>query len=82
MRITTRDPSSSKAQELAALGAEVHVFDAPLTTVFSGADIVIDVMPLSPNEDRKRVIDAIVASNIKVYFLSEFGSYVLSSHVA
>lgn len=75
VRITTRTPGSAKAQELAALGAEVHSLDEPLDSVLAGVDVVVDVLPLTiPPKFRKELIASLVRDKTKVYFLSAFGA--------
>lgn len=72
--ITTRDVNSTKAQELAALGAEMRPFQESLSDVLAGADVVISALPTDmPQEDVKQVTAAIAASSAKVYFMSEYG---------
>ena len=74
VRVTTRDVNSSKARELAALGAEVYSFGEPLAHILSGADVVINALPTHiPEEDKKKAVTAVAASSPKVYFMSEFG---------
>ena len=75
VRITTRDPSSTKATELSALGATVISSDTPLADVFQGADVVINTLSGQVSfEERKKVVTAIADSNVKVFFLNEFGT--------
>ncbi|PIL35924.1 hypothetical protein GSI_01584 [Ganoderma sinense ZZ0214-1] len=74
VRITTRDPDSPKARELAKLGADVRPLSEPVEDVFSGADVVIDALPGHLAGDyRERILGALVRKNVKVYFLSEYG---------
>ena len=75
VRVTTRDPKSDKSLQLAALGAELVAFDAPLSDTFAGADVIINTLTGQvPEDDKKKLISAVAASNAKVYFLGEFGS--------
>ncbi len=74
VRITTRDPKSPKARELAKLGAEMRALSEPIDDVFSGADVVIDALPPQVAGDyRERIPGALLRQNVKVYFLSEYG---------
>lgn len=50
-------------------------FDAPLSDTFAGADVIINTLTGSiPEDDKKKLISAVAASNAKVYFLGEFGA--------
>ena len=77
MRITTRDTSSAKASELAQLGAELVAYSTPLEEILAGADVVVNALSRIPAEEKKKVIATVAASNAKVYFLSEYGLYVV-----
>ncbi|RPD57558.1 NAD(P)-binding protein [Lentinus tigrinus ALCF2SS1-7] len=75
VRITTRDPNSPKAQELAKLGAELYKASDSFDEVLSGVDVVINALPtFIPEEARKQLLAALVRADPKVYFLSEFGA--------
>ena len=77
-RITTRDPSATKAQELAKLGAEIYRTTDSFDDVLSGIDIVINALPtFIPDEAKKQLLAAVARANPKVYFMSEFGACVL-----
>ncbi|KAI1795638.1 hypothetical protein LXA43DRAFT_1090797 [Ganoderma leucocontextum] len=74
VRITTRDPNSPKAQELAKLGAELHTLSEPIDDVLSGVDVAIDALPPRiPGDFKDRIPGALLRQNVKVYFLSEYG---------
>ena len=74
IRITTRDPNSPKARELAKLGAEMRSLSEPVDDIFSGVDVVIDALPPHIQGDyRQRIPEALLRQKVKVYFLSEYG---------
>lgn len=75
VRVFTRDPSSSTAQGLAKKGAEVVALDLDtLGSALVGVDVIANILPtVLPEDVRKKVNDAAVKSEAKVYFLSEFG---------
>ena len=74
VRITTRNPKSPKARELAKLGADMRSLSEPPEDVFSGADVVVDALPPQVAGDyRERIPGALLRANVKVYFLSEYG---------
>ena len=78
VRITTRNPKSPKARELAKLGADMRSLSEPPEDVVSGADVVVDALPPQVAGDyRERVLKALVRENVKLFFLSEYGMYVL-----
>ena len=77
VRITTRDPSSEKAQVLAKKGAEIFAFSSAWGAVLQGADVVINTLPVSVCVGiNKELVNAMLAAGTKVYFPSEFGTYV------
>ncbi len=74
IRITTRDPNSAKAQELAKLGAELHQTSESFDDVLSGVDVVINTFNTGVIlEVGKQLNAAIARANPKVYFLSDLG---------
>ena len=74
VRITTRDTTSSNAKELAAKGAEVHPFGTAWDTVFSGADVVVNVLPTPIAQGvNKDLVAALLKNDVKVYFTPCFG---------
>ncbi|TFK80642.1 hypothetical protein K466DRAFT_558868 [Polyporus arcularius HHB13444] len=74
VRVTTRDPNSPKAQELAKLGAELRRTSESFDDVLSGVDVVINAFNTETIEKVGKELTAAVARvNPKVYFLSEFG---------
>ncbi|KAI0689356.1 hypothetical protein C8T65DRAFT_711807 [Cerioporus squamosus] len=74
VRITTRNPSSPKAQQLANLGGKLYKTSDSFDDVLSGVDVVVNALPtFIPEEAKKQLLDAVVRANPKVYFLSEFG---------
>ncbi|KAI0755191.1 hypothetical protein C8Q80DRAFT_417048 [Daedaleopsis nitida] len=75
VRITTRDPSAPKAQQLAAKGAQLHAFSESLDDVLAGANVVVNVMPTAASTSiNKELAASLVKNGVKVYFPSEFGS--------
>ncbi|RPD57576.1 NAD(P)-binding protein [Lentinus tigrinus ALCF2SS1-7] len=75
VRITIREPSIPKAQELAKLGAELYKTSDSFDEVLSGVDVVVNALPTSiPEEAKKQLLAAIARANPEVYFLSEFGA--------
>ena len=75
VRVTTRTADSSKAQELAKLGAELHPH-APtaLDAVLSGADVVVNALSADvQNAYNDTLAAALARHDVKVYFLGEFG---------
>lgn len=73
MRLTTRDASSAKAQELAKLGAEIYSFDDALDTFLAGVDLVVNTLSSSVTPEFKTgLLHALVRNGVKVYFPSEF----------
>ncbi|KAI0737942.1 hypothetical protein C8Q80DRAFT_1293357 [Daedaleopsis nitida] len=79
-RITTRDPTSVKAQELASNGAEVYQFDPEnieqsIAAAVQGADVVVNVLPSATTSKatKQQIQAAAINCGTKVYFLSEFG---------
>lgn len=73
VRLTTRDASSAKAQELAKLGAEIYSFDDPLDTFLANADLVVNTLSSSVAPEFKTgLLHALVRNGVKVYFPSEF----------
>lgn len=74
VRITTRDPSSPKAQQLANLGAKLYKTSDSFDDVLSGVEVVVNALPTFISEDaKKELLAAIVRAGPKVSFLSEFG---------
>ena len=74
VRLTTRDASSAKAQELANLGAELHPFDGSFDTFLAGVDVVVNTLSGSVAPEFKTgLLHALVRNGVKVYFPSEFG---------
>ncbi|KAM5534545.1 hypothetical protein V8D89_011749 [Ganoderma adspersum] len=74
IRITTRNPKSPKARELAKLGADMRRLSEPPEDVFSGAEVVVDALPPQVAGDyRERIPGALLREKVKVYFLSEYG---------
>ncbi|KAI0333181.1 NAD-P-binding protein [Cubamyces sp. BRFM 1775] len=80
VRILTRDTSSATAQELSAKGAKLHKLDESdlprtLDEAFEGIDVIVNVLAgQGPDEVKQAVLDAAARSDVKVYFLNEFGS--------
>lgn len=75
VRVFTRDPTSSKAQELEQKGAEIVKLDVEsLETALAGVDVVVNALPtVLPDDVSKKVNEGPIKSGAKVYFLSEFG---------
>ena len=74
IRITTRDPNSLKAQELATIGADLHPMSEPVDTLLAGVDVVVSALPNAvPQAYKVELTEAIARQNVKVYFLSEYG---------
>ncbi len=74
VRVTTRDPNSPKAQELAKLGAELRRTSESFDDVLSGVDVVINAFNTEVIEKVGKELTAAVARvKPKVYFLSEYG---------
>ena len=79
VRVLTRDPTGEKAQSLKEKGAELHKLgDADigeeLDKAFAGVDVIVNALPGGASKDVKlAVVDAVVRSSAKVYFLSEYG---------
>ncbi|KAH9890549.1 NAD-P-binding protein [Cubamyces lactineus] len=79
-RVLTRDPSSATAQDLAAKGAELHKLDESdlprtLDEAFKGVDVIVNVLAgQGPTEVKQAILQAAARSDVKVYFLNEFGS--------
>ncbi|KAH9858412.1 NmrA-like family-domain-containing protein [Lenzites betulinus] len=75
VRVFTRDPSATKAQDLAKKGAEVVALDLnSLATALAGTDVVVNLLASSVSEeDRNKVGEAAVKAGVKVFFLGEFG---------
>ncbi|KAI5121372.1 hypothetical protein M0805_001185 [Coniferiporia weirii] len=78
----TRDSSSSKAQDLAALGAELaevrldgggEEIVAQLRNAFQGVDIVVNVLGMTDALVKDVVAQEAIGAGAKVYFPSEFG---------
>ncbi|KAI0713565.1 hypothetical protein C8Q76DRAFT_620621 [Earliella scabrosa] len=75
VRITTRDPSSTKAKELAAKGAEVYAFSESLDVILTGATVVVNVLPTPICASiNKELVPSLLKHGVKVYFPSEFAS--------
>ena len=75
VRITTRDPSSTKAKELAAKGAEVYAFSESLDVILTGATVVVNVFPTSISASiNKELVPSLLKHGVKVYFPSDFSS--------
>ncbi|KAH9918415.1 uncharacterized protein BXZ73DRAFT_52982 [Epithele typhae] len=75
VRITTRDPASTKAKELAAMGAEVHAITEPMDDVVAGATVIVNVLPTAAClEINKALVTAMVKHGVPVYFPSDFAS--------
>ncbi|CDO71863.1 hypothetical protein BN946_scf184940.g10 [Trametes cinnabarina] len=80
VRVLTRDPSSAVAKELAERGASlVKLDESHLTRVlddaFKDVDVVVNALSTkSSDATNQAVIDAAARSNIKAYFLDEYGS--------
>ena len=80
VRVLTRDPSSAMAQDLAAKGAKLHKLDESdlprtLDEAFKGVDVIVNVLTgQGPVEVKQAVLEAAARSDVKVYFLNEFGS--------
>ena len=75
VRITTRDPSSTKAKELTAKGAKVYAFSESLDVILSGAAVVVNVLPTSICASiNKELVPSLLKHGVKVYFPSEFAS--------
>ncbi|KAI1788943.1 hypothetical protein LXA43DRAFT_974548 [Ganoderma leucocontextum] len=69
VRLTTREASSAKAQELAKLGAEIHSFDDSLDTFLAGVDLVVNTLSISVTlEFKTGLLHALVRNGVKVYF--------------
>ncbi|PIL36613.1 hypothetical protein GSI_00302 [Ganoderma sinense ZZ0214-1] len=82
VRLTTRDASSAKAQELIELGAELHPFDGSLDTSLAGVDVVVNTLSSSPTPEFKTgLLHAVVRHGVKVYFPSEFGGYDVTQNL-
>ncbi|KAH8116734.1 NAD-binding protein [Phellopilus nigrolimitatus] len=84
--VFTRDPTSPKAQGLAALGAELAQFSfdqsssesaGRLQESLKGVDIVANVLNQVDVRLKDMLAEAAVEVGAKVYFPSEFGVYVL-----
>ncbi|EJF63131.1 hypothetical protein DICSQDRAFT_146106 [Dichomitus squalens LYAD-421 SS1] len=74
--ITTRDPASAKAQELAKLGGELYSFNDSLHAILAGVDLAVNVLPTSvAPEFKAELLHALVRNNVKVYFPSEYAGY-------
>ena len=74
VRITTRNTTSSNAKELAAKGAEVHPFGTAWDTVFSGAYVVVNVLPTPIAQGvNKDLVAGLLKNDVKVYFTPCFG---------
>ncbi|KAI0737950.1 NAD-P-binding protein [Daedaleopsis nitida] len=79
VRVLTRDPSGAKAQSLKGKGAELHKLGdgnigEALDEAFAGVDVIVNALPgNAPKEIKHAVVDAVVRSSTKVYFLSEYG---------
>ena len=74
IRITTRDLSSPRAQELGELGAELRLFGDPVDSVLAGVNVVVSALPSAvPQAYKVELTEAIARQNVKVYFLSEYG---------
>ncbi|KAI1791501.1 NAD(P)-binding protein [Ganoderma leucocontextum] len=80
VRILTRDPASTKSQQLASKGAElVKVSEGAdahklLDEAFADTDVIVNALPGSAPEDTQRaILQAAARSSAKVYFLDEFG---------
>ncbi|KAI0645564.1 hypothetical protein C8Q79DRAFT_911353 [Trametes meyenii] len=74
VRVISRDPSSSKAQEFAKQGAELFALDGALEKAFAGVDVIVNILPGSlPKDVKQKITEAAIKSGPKVYFLSEFG---------
>ncbi|KAI9059755.1 NAD-P-binding protein [Trametes sanguinea] len=79
VRVLTRDPSSTAAQEIAGKRATLVKLDESnlprlLDEAFKDIDVVINALPVHISDETKQAaIDAAARSNAKVYFLDEFG---------
>ncbi|KAI0755213.1 hypothetical protein C8Q80DRAFT_1093731 [Daedaleopsis nitida] len=81
VRITTRDQSTPKAQQLASKGAQLHAFGESLDTVLAGADVVVNALPMSASATiNKELTASLVKNGVKVYFPSEFGADTRTVH--
>ncbi|KAG8946289.1 hypothetical protein FRC04_011919 [Tulasnella sp. 424] len=71
--VLSRDDSSPIAQELKALGAEIHT--GPVTTdTLKGIDVVINAWGFTvPGDIKNALVKTAVEAGVKVYFPSEFG---------
>lgn len=71
--ILSRDDSSPVAQELKALGAEIHT--GPVQAdILKGIDVVINAWGfMVPGDIKNALVKATVDAGVKVYFPSEFG---------
>ncbi|KAG8947804.1 hypothetical protein FRC04_010290 [Tulasnella sp. 424] len=71
--VLSRDDSSPVAQELKALGAEIHT--GPVTAdTLKGIDVVINAWGfMVPGDIKNALVRAAVEAGVKVYFPSEFG---------
>ncbi|KIO27366.1 hypothetical protein M407DRAFT_191683 [Tulasnella calospora MUT 4182] len=71
--VLSRDDSSSVAQELKALGAEIHTGPVQADTL-KGIDVVINAWGfMVPGDIKNALVRAAVDAGVKVYFPSEFG---------
>lgn len=79
--VISRSTSSSKAQSLAALGAELiqTSFDEKeLLEALKGIDIVVNALGSTELRTKDAIAEAVVGASVAIYFPSEFGMYVLS----
>lgn len=81
----TRDATSSRARELAALGAEVVEIrledikpsdEEHIRSAMRELDIMVNVLGPASAQAKDLIAAAAIESGVKVYFPSEFGVYV------
>lgn len=77
----TRDKSSSKSQELSALGAKLVETPEPsnpnavavLAKALEGVDVVVNLLNAEAIETKDVLLKALIKAGVKVYFPSEYG---------
>ncbi|KAI0324899.1 NAD(P)-binding protein [Cubamyces sp. BRFM 1775] len=79
VRVLTRDPSSTEALDLASKGAQLYQLDESnlprsLDGAFKGVDVIVNALSGgTPAEVKEAVLAAAARSEVKVYFLAEYG---------